>query len=236
MSVKVAINGGGGARHLDAEGGLVLPGIVDLHGEYKMAAIFGVNRATVRNALTHLQREGFLHARKGVGILVRPSAQRYVVQDNMRFGGALESGGLVTTRTLSIRQRKASVQAQEAYGLSAHSKTIELERLRFLDGAPTYYAKKEFSADIFPRFQEAYAQAHSIKQVYAAHGIADYRRVETRVVGAFASRDEAEALHLTPKTPVLRVMARNADAGGRTIELNRGCWPLTSVELVFPGS
>ena len=72
MSVKVAINGGGGARHLDAEGGLVLPGIVDLHGEYKMAAIFGVNRATVRNALTHLQREGFLHARKGVGIFVRP--------------------------------------------------------------------------------------------------------------------------------------------------------------------
>ena len=117
MSVKVAINGGGGARHLDAEGGLVLPGIVDLPGEYKMAAIFGVNRATVRNALTRLQREGFLHARKGVGIFVRPSAQRYVVQDNMRFGGALESGGLVTTRTLSIRQRKASVQVQKAYGL-----------------------------------------------------------------------------------------------------------------------
>ncbi len=214
-------------------GQLIEPGS-RLPGEYKMATIFGVNRMTMRNALIRLQREGFLQARKGVGIFVRPPTQRYVVEDNMRFGGALEAGGVVTTETLSLRRRKASPQAREAYGLSARGQTIELRRLRSLDGAAIYYAVKEFLPEMFPRFEEVYAASGSVAQVYRDHGVKDYKRLETRVLGAFASREEAEVLQLTPKTPVLHVNAKNADPSGRLIEFNRGCWPLTSVELVFP--
>lgn len=205
-----------------------------LPGEYKLAELFGVNRLTMRNALTRLQREGFLHARKGVGIFVRPPAKRYVIKDNMRFANSLVTTGAISTQTLSVEKRRASPEAQKYYELPPGAHTVELHRIRLLDDAPLYYAVKEFSLKVLPRFFEVYGEFGSVIKTYEAHGITTYKRSETRVLGGFASRAEAEALHLSPKTPVIYVHSINADPSGRVIELNRGCWPLTSVELVFP--
>lgn len=205
-----------------------------LPGEYQLAELFGVSRLTMRNALTRLQREGFLQARKGVGIFVRPPAKRYVIQDNMRFANALEATGTVSTQTLSVEKRRASAAAREYYRLHPSAHTVELRRIRLLDDAPLYYAVKEFSLQVLPRFLDVYAEFGSVIKTYEAHGITTYKRTETRVLGGFANRAEAEALRLSPKTPVLYVHSINTDPSGRVIEINRGCWPLTSVELVFP--
>lgn len=205
-----------------------------LPGEYQLAELFGVSRLTMRNALTRLQREGFLQARKGVGIFVRPTTKRYVIQDNMRFINSLEATGAVSTQTLSVEMRRAGVEAQKHYDLHPGAQIIELRRIRLLDEAPLYYAVKEFSLHVLPRFLDIYAEFGSVIKTYEAHGITHYKRTETRVLGGFATRDEAEALQLSPKTPVLYVHSINTDPSGRVIEINRGCWPLTSVELVFP--
>jgi len=204
-----------------------------LPGEYRLAEIFGVNRITMRNALGRLQEEGLLQARKGAGIFVRAPAQRYVIKDNMRFSMSLDASGTVTTRTVSLHRRKASAWAREAYGLAAGAETVELHRVRLLDGNPIYYAVKEFSPQIFPRLEVDYAEHGSVTRVYRDHGVTSFRRAETRVSGGFADAMQSEGLTLTPMTPVILVESHNTDEDGRTIELNRGCWPLTSVELVF---
>jgi phosphonate metabolism transcriptional regulator PhnF len=211
-----------------------LPPGARLPSENTLARLFGVTRATLRRALARLQQEGALQARKGVGIFVRPLAPRYVVDSNLRFSEALlAQGRALSTRTLALERAAADAAAAAALGLAAGTPLWRLVRLRLLDGAPLYLADKVFPAERFPRFEAAYGARQSVQDVYAAHGIARYRRRVTRISGGFATRAEAEALGLTPRTPLLLQVSINADEAGCPIEFSRGRWPLNGVEIVL---
>ncbi len=205
-----------------------------LPGEDLLSAAFGVTRVTLRRALTKLQREGLLEVRKGVGAFVRKSAASYQIASDTRFVDALDAGaGTVSTRTLSLDRAPLSAAAARALRLDATTPAIILTRVRLLDDHPVYLTTKYFPASRFDRFEPIYAENQSVMRVFHGHDIAAARRLETRVKGGFASRDEAKALRLTPDTPVLRTIAVNGDQSGAPIEYSLGCWPLTSVELVF---
>ncbi|MEM1046376.1 MAG: phosphonate metabolism transcriptional regulator PhnF [Pseudomonadota bacterium] len=205
-----------------------------LPGEDLLSAAFGVTRVTLRRALTKLQREGLLEVRKGVGAFVRKSAGSYQIASDTRFVDALDAGaGTVSTRTLALDRAPLSAKAARALGLDMTAPAIVLTRVRLLDEHPVYLTTKYFPASRFDRFEPIYAENQSVMQVFHGHDIAASRRLETRVHGGFATRDEAKALRLTPDTPVLRTIAVNGDQGGTPIEYSLGCWPLTSVELVF---
>lgn len=211
-----------------------LPPGARLPGENALAALFGVTRVTLRRALARLQQEGALQARKGVGIFVRPRAPRYVVDSNLRFAEALRADGRsLSTRTLALDGAVTEAAAAGALGLPASAPLWRLLRLRLLDGVPFYLAEKFLPAARFPGFAAAYAPRQSVRDVYAAHGIARFRRIETRIAGGFATRAEAEALGLTHRTPLLHQVSVNADGDGRPIEFSRGRWPLAGVEIVF---
>ncbi|NDW02501.1 phosphonate metabolism transcriptional regulator PhnF [Yangia sp. PrR002] len=215
------------------ERGCVAPGS-KLPGEVQLAELFAVNRITMRRALALHQSEGRLQARKGVGIFVRQKPRHFEVRSDMTFADSLAAdGGVISTRTLLLDRAPASAEAARLFGLAPGAEVIRMHRLRLLDGAPIYLSRKEFPPARFPRFEADYAQSGSVVAVYRAAGIPHYRRAETRVRGGLASREEAEILGLTPKTPVQHVTAINRAPDGAAIELNRGCWPMASVELVF---
>lgn len=215
------------------ERGVVPPG-TRLPGEVHLAELFGVNRITMRRALALHQSEGRLQARKGVGIFVRQTPRLFEVRSDMTFADSLAAdGGAISTRTLALDRGPASAEAARLFGLAEGAEVIRMHRLRLLDGAPIYVSRKEFPPARFPNFEGDYASSGSVVAVYRAAGIARYRRAETRVRGGLASREEAEILGLTPKTPVQHVTAINRSRDGAAIELNRGCWPMAGVELVF---
>ena len=203
-----------------------------LPGEHQMAEAFGVTRVTMRRALTRLQQEGLLQARKGVGIFVRPVALRYRVDHGKRFADGLDQDAQVGTQTIALTHGNATADEADALHIERDRPVIRLSRVRLVNAAPVYYSDKTFPA-IFTGFEESYYPSESVRDVYLAHGIGDYRRAETRVSGGFSTLEEAEALRLTPRTPVLRSMAINIAPDGIPIEFNRGTWPLTAVELVL---
>jgi len=207
-----------------------------LPGENQMAEAFGVTRVTMRRALTRLQQEGLLQARKGVGIFVRPVPLKYRVDHGKGFADGLEGNANIGTLTLAHTRDGASGEEAEALQIKHGSPVIRLSRVRLVDAAPVYYSDKTFPAELLADFDRAYAARQSVRDVYLAHGIEDYRRAETRVSGGFATPDEAAALRLTPHTPVLRSIAINDAPDGTPIEFNRGTWPLTAVELVLKDS
>ncbi|MGI3168552.1 phosphonate metabolism transcriptional regulator PhnF [Pseudooceanicola sp. C21-150M6] len=205
-----------------------------LPGENDLAEMFDVSRLTIRKALSKLQQEGQLQARKGVGIFVRNIPARYTVADNLRFSQSLDAAqARIETRTLSLGPATAGIEAARALGLKPGAPVIRLHRVRIVDGAPAYLTTKDLPAARFPEFDARYRPRQSIADVYAGHGIAAYARTETRVTGGFASREEAEALQLTPRTPLIIVKSVNCDPEGVPVEFSIGRWPLTAVELVF---
>lgn len=205
-----------------------------LPGENRMAEIFGVTRVTMRRALARLQQEGILQARKGVGIFVRPMPLRYRLDHGNRFADGLNlPGAEIGATTLALERGGATAEEAEALQLAPGAPVVRLVRLRQVNGAPVYLSRKTFPALALPEFETAYAPRTSVRDVFQSHGIATYRRVQTRVSGGFASDDEALALRLSPRMPVLRTVALNAAPDGRIIEYNLGTWPLTAVELVL---
>jgi phosphonate metabolism transcriptional regulator PhnF len=211
-----------------------LAGDARLPGEIRMAEIFGVTRVTMRRALARLQQEGILQARKGVGIFVRPRPLRYRLGHGNRFSdGLILPGAKIEAITLALGRGEAEADEAEALGLAQGDAVIRLTRLRVVDEAPVYLSRKTFPVAALPAFEATYPSRSSVRDVFQAHGIASYRRIQTRVSGGFASDLEATALRLTPRMPVLRTVALNAAPDGRIIEYNIGTWPLTAVELVL---
>lgn len=200
--------------------------------EDELAAAFGVTRRTLRRALNRHQQEGRLLSRKGVGLFVRSLAVRYVVHQHEAFNAALDDRSL-RNETLSLGRRPASPQAAKVFGLAAGAEVIELRMLSIVGAAPIYLAVKEFPIAIFPDFEAAYSSSGTILGAYASGGIKDYNRVQTRVFGDIVTKEEAMLLQLNPGTPLIRSYALNSDLNGRMIEVNRGCWPMFGVELVF---
>ena len=217
----------------DIEDGRIAAGS-RLPGENQLAEVFGVTRVTLRRALQRLQREGFLESRKGVGVFARKALTSYTIASGQRFVDALDGGGgPVTTRTLCLERGMPSEAAARALVLPPGGETISLSRVRLLDDQPVYITSKVFPASLFPRFEEVYARSQSVTEVFRAHGIARYSRMETRVSGGFATTEQAAALRLSPETPLMVTKAINGDSRGRRIEFNMGYWPLMMVELVF---
>ena len=211
-----------------------LPGETRLPGEIRMAEIFGVTRVTMRRALARLQQEGLLQARKGVGIFVRPMPLRYRLDHGNRFSDGLDRpGARIAGFTLALQRGKAEPEEAFALQIDTGDAVIRMTRLRSVDDAPVYLSRKTFPVAILTEFETAYAPRSSVRDVFQTHGIPTYRRVQTRVAGGFATDAEANALRLSPRTPVLRTVALNAAPDGRIIEYNLGTWPLTAVELVL---
>lgn len=213
--------------------GRLAPGL-RLPGENQMADLFGVTRVTLRRALSRLQQEGLLQARKGVGIYVRQMPLRYTLDHGSRFSdGLVTTDRQVTARTLSLDHGPATGAEAAALDLAPGAEVIRLSRQRLADGAVIYRSVKVFPAARFANFEAVYMRSGSVRDVYQAHGIPRYRRAETRVSGGFATPSEAADLQLTRDTPVLRTVAINHCPQGKPIEFNTGTWLLTAVELVL---
>ena len=215
------------------ESGFFQPGS-QLPGETHLAEKLAVTRITLRRALQQLQHEGHLTARKGVGIFVRNLPSTFTVRDGRRFLDNFEAHGQeIGTQTLLIVREPAGPAVAERLRLPLDATIIRLCRIRTSGKQPVYVNTKVFPAHLFPDFEQIYEVCQSVTDVFRAHGVGNYRRIETRISGGFASTDEAEILRLTPGTPVFRINAVNEDSNGVPIEWTRGCWPLTSVEFVF---
>jgi len=215
------------------DSGWLQPGS-QLPGEVHLAEKLGVTRITLRRALQQLQQEGHLTSRKGVGVFVRALPSALVVRDGSRFAESLRADGkTVTTRTTVLEAEFADAAAAEQLRLPLGAPVIRLRRVRAADGQPIHISTKVFPAGLLPDFETVYARRQSVTDVFIAHGIQKYRRLETRISGGFATADEAHLLQLTPGTPVFRTSSINTDADGNRIEWGLGCWLLTSVDFVF---
>lgn len=209
-----------------------LPEGTKLPGEDDLAKLFNVSRITLRRALARHRNEGRLMARKGVGVFVRSLSARYIVHQNEAFHDTV-TGSEVHQETLSICRRPASPGALEVFGLKEGTEVIELRLRSTVNETPIYLAVKEFPCSLFPTFEEAFHKTGTVLGAYASGGVESYKRLETRLFGDVVDENEAKLLQLEPSAPIIRSRSINSDLQGRTIEFNRGCWPMHSVELVF---
>jgi GntR family transcriptional regulator len=191
--------------------------------EPQLCDIFGVSRATVRQALAELEREGRLRKEKGRGTFVRePRSNAWFLQSaHGFFDEATDAGRTVSSRVLRRETAPLPAWAALALELPAGSDGLLLERLRSIDGEIVMYVQSylrpEFAAAIVAADLEhtsLYQLLHDECGVAVGGG--------RRVVEATTARDDlARLLEIDTGSALLHVEATSVDIERRPFEAYR---------------
>jgi GntR family transcriptional regulator len=186
--------------------------------ENDFAGAYGVNRLTVRRALSELARANVIRTEHGVGSFVREPVLRHRVDDG--HAGLAES---MAARGLAVTHEpiSAEILTRQALDETARSRLPDrwpdtLARIRFrrlLEGAPWSLSTAIMPAGLAPADWDGSA---SLSAVLADNGTSVVRAERSF---SAASADEADArwLDIEPGTPVLVVTGLNADHHGNPV-------------------
>lgn len=205
----------------DIAEGLYVPGD-KLPTEAALAARFGVNRHTVRHALSALAKEDLVHARRGAGVFVTSTPTEYPIGRRVRYHQNLRAAGYTPAKTiLFLETRPARRDEQTALRLADAAQVHVYEGLSLSDGQPIALFRSVFPAARFPDLLQALRQDPSVTAALAQAGVQDYTRASTRLNAKLATATQALHLRIAENAPILRTIGVNVDPEGTPVEMGR---------------
>ncbi|QPC90816.1 phosphonate metabolism transcriptional regulator PhnF [Mesorhizobium sp. INR15] len=201
--------------------------------EVALAERYGVNRHTVRSAISALVQEGVLRAEQGRGTFVLSRKRlSYPIGARTRFSTGLQ--GQTSERhivLLASTVEPASPRVAEGLGLARGADVIRLETRGEADGRAVSRAAGWFDAKRFAGIDAAMAQTGSITASLARFGIDDYLRQSTVLSARHADAADLADLDLRPGAIVLVTVAINVTPDGQPIQFSESRFPAERVEL-----
>lgn len=117
---------------------------------------FGISRATVRQAIDFLEREGVLYRVHGKGTFVAPPKIQQGILRLLDLYGLMVKNGLSPVYKLLGKQViDPPVNVRQALSLSDETKVIWLQRLLLVSEAPMFIESSYFSAQDFSALLES---------------------------------------------------------------------------------
>lgn len=204
-----------------------------LPGEMEIAERFGVNRHTVRHALSELTRRGLVRAERGSGTYVERKRLTYPIGARTRFSEIVGTAGRgAEGRLIAHASEPATPDIAQRLGLAAGETVVRLEILRSADRVPICSATSWLPAARAADAARVYRAHLSMTATLAHYGISDYRRQSTRISAATADATDAERLRLPAGRAVLIVDSIDVTVGGVPILTTRARFAADRVELV----
>ncbi|WP_216671337.1 phosphonate metabolism transcriptional regulator PhnF [Mangrovicoccus sp. HB161399] len=217
-----------------AEGGYA-PGD-RLPTEAQLSARFGVNRHTVRHALSALVEEGLVLTRRGSGAFVAARPADYPIGRRTRFTENLLAAGQRPGRESLGQETRAATGAEAGWLGIAPGEPLLVSRGRSLgDGRPLALSESLFPVARLPGIAEALAGGQGVTLALRAAGVADYTRAWTRITAVPASATRALLLELPEGAPLLCTTALNLGPDGQPVEHGRTWWAGERITLTLGG-
>lgn len=221
------------ALRADISEGRYLPGD-KLPTEVQLSARFGVNRHTVRHALSHLVDEGLVRTRRGAGAFVASTPTDYPIGERVRFHeNLLAAGRRPEKRVLDVECRAATAGEARALEVDEGAPVCAYRGLSLADAAPIALFESVFPVDRTPGIDQHLTETSSVTEALALAGVADYTRASTRLTAVLADVTQALHLHLREGDPLLRSTSVNVEAEGHPVEYGRTWFAGDRVTLTF---
>ena len=212
----------------------VLPAGARVPTEAQLAARFNVNRHTIRRAVESLSRAGLVRVEQGRGSFVAEDLIDYTVGSRTRFSEWIRRHNMEPSgKTTDLRQIPADAATAAGLGVALGDPVVLMERLGFADDKPVSLGRHHFSALRFPGLLAHLHAGEGISAALAACGLADYRRLSTKVTARLPHAREAQLLLIPKSQPLLVTENINVDAAGRVVEFGLGHYPTPRVQIVF---
>lgn len=194
-----------------------------LPAERDMAAMTGLSRVTVRNAIQALVAGGQLVQRRGSGTFVARKVERLeqalslltsFTEDMARRGRTVDS------QWLSRRIDAPAPEEVMALGLGGEERVARLERVRRSDGVPLAIERASIPASILP---DPGAVEGSLYLALERLGSRPVRAVQ-RISAANLGPRDADLLGVTPGVAGLKIERIGYLPSGRVVEFTRSLY------------
>lgn len=204
-----------------------------LPAEKQLAASYGVNRLTVRQAITDLVSEGLLERRQGVGTFV---AQPKLTASHARLLSFTQRmtqlGHLASSEIIETETYLAPFDVAQHLDLREGAQIHKLVRLRLADGQPlmleTAYLPAEIAPDLL-RQNLAGSLYRVLTEQYNIHPKEADQFIEPVLVREW----EANILDVPTGQPALMIETTVRGADGRIIEFSRGIMRSNVARIYF---
>ena len=196
-----------------------------IHGEYRigdkldservMAAQYGINRMTVRNALKALEEEGYVKAYRGRGTFVAPQKKLQSANDTTGLTDSCrQAGKVLKSQVLSVEYAYPTHADSEFLAVDESQQVIEIKRLRYIDGHPsileTLYFPRKYDFLLHENLEG------SVFSILHAHGITVHNSRRTLEISN-ASSNEAGLLEIKRNSPLLLFRDYQSDSQGNPL-------------------
>lgn len=204
--------------------------------EAALADRFGVNRHTVRHAISKLVEEGLVRTRRGAGAFVADTPTDYPIGKRVRFHENLSAAGRKPERRELHREHRGATRGEaEVLEISPGAPVLATHGLSLADGQPIALYENVFPAGRLPDIDAALDLHQSVTKALAEVGVADYTRRSTRIVALRANATQALHLHLAEGDPLLRTTSLSVDQSGVPVEFGRTYFAGDRVTLTVNG-
>ena len=149
--------------------------------EREMMRIFNISRATVRQGIDNLVKEGILQRAQGKGTFVAPPKIEQGVLRLMEFSDVIKRSGLKPSGRLIAKGKiDPPANVRSVLALPQGEEVVWIQRLLLVNDAPVLLEASYFSATRFPDLLEAYDSVDAPHRfVYQRYGIKVTRARET---------------------------------------------------------
>lgn len=201
--------------------GVYLPG-QRLPSEHTLAEQFGVNRHTIRRSVASLCQLGLLRASQGSGTYVEDFAVDLVLGKRTRHRQSLVQAGLPGgMQVLSSHPLRATADVARALTIRSGAPVLHLQVLGDGGGQPLHFSDRYFPCPRFAGLDALLGESGSITQAFAALGVSDYTRQQSRISARLPEAHIAGHLRQPAARPTLYVSSVNIDTKGVPIEYAR---------------
>jgi GntR family phosphonate transport system transcriptional regulator len=190
-----------------------------LPSENSLSVEFGVNRHTIRRALSVLEEDGLIRVEQGRGSFVREPVIHYPVSRRTRFSENLSRQRRTPGNILlSAVDAEADPQVAEALGIEPGEVVTRITSAGEADGRRISYSTAFFPKTLFPGMVRVYRELKSVTRTLNYFGVADYSRKQTRIIARMPTTEEAGELRQPRNRPVLVTESVNVAENGVPVE------------------
>ncbi|WP_207263644.1 phosphonate metabolism transcriptional regulator PhnF [Desulfovibrio sp. Huiquan2017] len=190
-----------------------------LPSENDLSREFGVNRHTIRRALSVLEEDGRIRVEQGRGSFVREPVIHYPVSRRTRFSENLSRQRRTPGNILlAAVDAEADPQVAEALRIESGEVVTRITSAGEADGRRISYSTAFFPKTLFPGMVRVYRELKSVTRTMEHFGVADYARRHTRIIARMPTAGEARELRQPRSRPVLVTESVNEDPSGVPVE------------------
>ncbi len=200
------------------EAGQLVPGS-RLPSERELSETLGVNRMTLRQALSVLENQGLVERRQGNGTYIaKPKIERETSQlipfsKDMQQHGYIPSGKIIM-----LEQHLADVSVAKPLQIAISTPVYYIHRLRLINNEPVMLEKFTLPVHQFPHFEQYNLETRSLYEVMEAEYNIVVSRAEQSFEAVTVTEQEAKWLNIKPNTPLIMERRLGFDQNDRPVE------------------